>query len=48
MCHLKLISSDIQRTKKHAEDVDISIVLDEVGDPGMPIEQDAHMAEVAR
>ena len=43
MCRSKLISSDIERAMKDAEDIHISIVLHQVGNPVMPVKQDANV-----
>ena len=41
---LELVPGDIERPMKDAEDVDISVVLDEVCDPVVPVEQYPHVA----
>ena len=44
MCHSKLIPSDIKRAMKDAKDIHVPIVLHEVGNPIMPVEEDANVA----
>lgn len=39
----KLILADIKRAMKHAEDIDITAVLDQVGDSIMSVQQYAHI-----
>lgn len=44
MCHLELILADIERAMEDAQDIDVSIVLDQIGDAVVAVEENAHMA----
>ena len=47
MWHSELISRNVERTVEDAENIDISVVLYEVGDSVMPVEQDANISQRA-
>ena len=40
---LELILGDVERSMKDAENIDISVIFDEVCDSVMPVEQYAHV-----
>ncbi len=44
MCVLKLIFADIERAMEDTQDIDASIILDQVGDTVVAVEKNAHMA----
>ena len=39
-----MIAGDVERAMEDAEDVDIPILFDEIGDSVMLVKQDAHMS----
>ena len=41
---LELILGDVERSMKDAENIDISVIFDEVCDSVMPVEQYSHVA----
>ena len=40
----ELIPADIERTVEDAQDIDVTIVLDQIGDAVVAVEEDPHMA----
>jgi hypothetical protein len=44
MCWLQLISRNVERSVKNPQDVDVSIVLDEVSYSEMSVQQDADIS----
>lgn len=44
MWHSELIPRDVERTVEHAKNIDVSVVLHEVGDSVMPVEQYANVS----
>ena len=44
MWHLELIFRDVERTVEDAKNIDVSVVLHEVGDSVMPIKQHANVS----
>ncbi len=40
----ELIPADIERTVEDAQNIDVSIVLDQIGDAVVAVEEDPHMA----
>jgi len=44
MWHSELIPRDVERTVEYAKNINISVVLHEIGDSVMPVEQDADVS----
>ena len=44
MWHSELISRDVERTVEDAENIDVSVVLHEVGNSVMPVKQHANVS----
>ena len=44
MCHLELILRNVERTVEDAKNINVSVILHEVGDSVMPVEQDANVS----
>jgi len=40
----ELIPGDIERTMEDAENVDVTVVFDQIGDAVMPVKENSHMA----
>ena len=43
MCHSELIPGDIERAMKDTKNIDIPVVLDEIGNSIVPVEQNTNM-----